>query len=103
MFGLSWGFYCYNENTMIKKQGVLGGILSVFISTLLFFLKGSQDRSSNRAGTWRQELMQRPQKDATYWLALHCLLSLLSHRTPDLQFRDSTTHNGLGPPTSITD
>jgi len=26
----------------------------------LFITKGSQDKNSNRAGTWRQELMQRP-------------------------------------------
>jgi hypothetical protein len=33
------------------------------------FLKGSQDRNSSRAGTWRQVLMQRPQRGAAYWLA----------------------------------
>jgi hypothetical protein len=26
----------------------------------LFIIKGSQDRDSSRAGTWMQELMQRP-------------------------------------------
>jgi hypothetical protein len=26
----------------------------------LVITEGSQDRNSNRAGTWRQELMQRP-------------------------------------------
>jgi hypothetical protein len=30
--------------------------------------EGSQNRDSNRAGTWRQELMQRPWRDAAYWL-----------------------------------
>jgi hypothetical protein len=30
---------------------------------------GSQDRNSSRAGTWRQELMQRPWRSAAYWLA----------------------------------
>jgi hypothetical protein len=31
--------------------------------------EGSQGRNPSRAGTWRQELMQRPWKRATYWLA----------------------------------
>ena len=30
------------------------------------------------------------------------LLNLLSYRTQDYQPRDGTTHNGLGPPPSIT-
>jgi hypothetical protein len=29
----------------------------------------NQDRKSNTAGTWRQKLMQRPQKGVAYWLA----------------------------------
>jgi len=49
-----------------------------------------------------QELMQRPWRDVTYWLASPGLLSLLSYRTQDHQPRDGTTHNGLGPPTLIT-
>ena len=44
---------------------------------------------------------------AAYWVASHCLLSLLSYRTQnhqpkdgttDHQPRDGTTYNGLGPP-----
>ena len=35
-------------------------IYSAYTSTWLFITKGSQDRNSNRAGTWRQELMQKP-------------------------------------------
>jgi len=46
----------------------------------------------------KQELMQRPWRDATYWLASPGLLSLLSYRTQDHQPRDGTAHNGLGPP-----
>ena len=31
-----------------------------YTSISLFNTEGRQDRDSNRAGTWRQELMQRP-------------------------------------------
>ena len=57
---------------------------------------------SHRAGTWRQELMQKPWRGAAYWLAYHGLLSLLSYRTQDNQPRDGTTHHKLVPPLSIT-
>jgi hypothetical protein len=40
----------------------------------------------------KQELMQRPWRDVTYWLASLGLLSLLSYRTQDYQPRDDTTH-----------
>jgi hypothetical protein len=42
----------------------------------------------------KQELMQRPWRDITYWLAFPGFLSLLSFRTQDYQPRDGTTHNG---------
>jgi hypothetical protein len=45
----------------------------------------------------KQELMQRPWKDVTYWLASPGLLSLLSYRTQDYQPRDGTTHKGTSP------
>jgi hypothetical protein len=43
-----------------------------YTGTSPFTIKGNQDRNSNRAGTWRQELIQRPWKSAVYWLALSC-------------------------------
>ena len=47
-------------------------------------IEGSQDRNTNRTGTWKQELMQRPWRDGTpNWLA---------------QPRDGTTHNGWSLP-----
>jgi len=49
-----------------------------------------------------QELMQRPWRDVTYWLASSGLLSLLSYRTQEYQSRDGTTHSGLGPLTWTT-
>jgi hypothetical protein len=45
----------------------------------------------------KQELMQRPWRDVTYWFASPGLFSLLSYRTQDYQLRDSTTH----PPWSL--
>jgi hypothetical protein len=58
-------------------------IYSAYTSTWLFITKGSQDRNSNRAGTWRQALMHRPWRSTAYWLASCGLLSLLSYGTQD--------------------
>jgi hypothetical protein len=73
---------------MTKKQVGEEMVYSAYTSTLLFITKGSQDWNSHRAGTWRQELMQRPWRGAAYWLASPGLLSLLSYRTQDYQPRD---------------
>ena len=62
-------------------------VYSAYTFVSLFFTKGSQDRNSHRAGTWRQELMQRTWRGAAYWLASPGLLSLLSYRTQDYQPR----------------
>jgi hypothetical protein len=82
---------------MAKKQVGEGRVYSAYTSILLFITKGSQDRNSHRAGTWRQELMQRPWRDVTYWIASSGLLSLLSYRTPALLSRDDTIQNGPSP------
>ena len=66
---------------MAKKQVGEERVDSAYISRLLFITKGIQDRNSHRAGTWRQELMQRPWRDVTSWLASPGLLSLLCYRT----------------------
>jgi hypothetical protein len=42
----------------------------------------------------KQELMQRPWRDITYWFASPALLSI---RTQDYQPRDGTTHKGSSP------
>jgi hypothetical protein len=34
-----------------------GRVYLAYTSTSLFMMEGSQDRNSNKAGTWRQELM----------------------------------------------
>ena len=49
------------------------------------------------AGSQRQELMLRPVRGATYWLALHGIFFLLSYRSRVHQLRDGTTHSELGP------
>jgi hypothetical protein len=46
-----------------------------------------------RAGTWRQKLMQRPWRDAAYWLVSHGLLSLLSYRAQNNQPRAQGWHH----------
>jgi hypothetical protein len=51
---------------MTKQQVEEKRVYSAYIFTLLFITKGSQDRNSHRAGTWRQELRQRPWKGAVY-------------------------------------
>lgn len=61
-------------------------------------IKGSQDRNPSRAGTWIQELMQKPGKGAACWTAPYGLFSLLHYRTQEQQPRNGTNHNGLGPP-----
>jgi hypothetical protein len=66
------------QNIMAKKQVGEERVHSACISTLLFIAKGSQDRKSHRAGTWRQEPMQAPWRGAAYWLASPGLPSLLS-------------------------
>ena len=54
------------QNIMTKKQVGEERVCLAYTSTLLFITKESQDRNSHRAGTWRQEQMQRPWRDAAY-------------------------------------
>jgi hypothetical protein len=82
---------------MTKKQVGEERTYSAYTSTLLFITKGSQDRNSHKAGTWRQELMQRPWRGAVYWIASPGLLSLLSYRTQEYQPRDGTTYQWTRP------
>jgi hypothetical protein len=68
---------------MTKKQLGKKRVCLAYTSTLLFITEGSQDRTSNRAGMLRQELMQRPWRNAAYWLASYGLLNLLSYNSQD--------------------
>ena len=86
---------------MTKKQVGEERVYSAYTSTSLFITKGSQDRNLHRAGTWRQELIQRPWRNAAYLSVSPGLLSLLSYRTQDYQPRDGTTHHGPSHPLSL--
>jgi hypothetical protein len=90
---LSQGFYSCT-NIMTKKQVGEERVYSAFTFTLLFITKGSEELTQGR----KQELMQRPWKYVTYWLASPGLLSLLSYRTQDFQPREGTIHNGPSHP-----
>jgi hypothetical protein len=59
---------------------------------ILVHTEESQDRNSSRAGTWKQELMQRPWRGAAYWVASLGFLSLLF-------IEPRTTSLGMAPPT----
>jgi hypothetical protein len=61
---------------------------SIFIiEHSMFITEECQNRNSNRAGTFRQELMQRPWRGAAHWLVHHGLLRLFSDRTQDHQHK----------------
>ena len=76
---MSWSeFLLMQQNTMTKKQVGEERIYLTYTSALLFITEGSQDRNSSRAGSWRQELMQRLWRGAAYRLAPRGLVSLLS-------------------------
>jgi hypothetical protein len=77
------------QNIMTKKQVGEEKVYSAYTSTLLFITKGSQDRNSHRPGTWRQELLQRPWRNAAYWLASFSGCFLIEPRT---------TSPGMAPP-----
>jgi hypothetical protein len=45
---------------MTKEQVGEERVYLAYISILLFIIEGSQNKNLNRAGSWRQDLMQRP-------------------------------------------
>lgn len=62
------------------------------------FRSGAPTGHNLKAGTHEEAM-----KESYLWLAVHGLLRLPSSGTQDHQLRSGTTHNGLGPSTSITD
>ena len=83
------------QNIMTKKQVGEERVYSAYTFHIPVYhqrksgLELKQDR--------KQELMQRPWRDVTYWLASPGLLSLFSYRTQDYQPRDGTTHKRPSP------
>jgi hypothetical protein len=53
-----------------QKQVGKERVYSVYTSTLLFIIEGNQGKNLNRAGTWKQELMQRPWRSSAFWLEI---------------------------------
>lgn len=85
-------------NTMTKNNLEKKRFVSAYKSQVTLYC-WANSRQELKAGTWRKELKQRPQRSAVFWLSL---LSLLSYTSQDHLPRNGTTHNGRGPPTAIT-
>lgn len=51
---------------MMKSIVEKGADLSYTSKHCLYILEGSQNKNSNRAGTWSQELIQRPCMSVAY-------------------------------------
>ena len=64
-------------------------------------MKGIQHRNSNRVGTWRPELMQRPWRNATYWLLSTFLYPKLLQNTTKLSALNSFSIKNLQFPSTI--
>jgi hypothetical protein len=94
-------YYSCDETSWTKQLGE-ERVYSAYTFTSQFIIKRSQGRNSSKAGTWSQELMKRPQRGTAHWLVPHGLLCLLSYRTQEHWLRVRNTHNGLGPPPSVT-
>jgi hypothetical protein len=66
-------FLVLNRVTIAVTKNNFERIGFIWVTVLhhwLFITKESQDRNSNRTGTWRrQELIQRLLKGAVYWFA----------------------------------
>ena len=86
-------FYCYDKTwtNNLEEDSV----------NLAYSFQSYSHTREVRAGTCRQELKQRPWKDAAYCLALHCWLSYLLYTALDHLPRGGTAHSGLHPPTPI--
>lgn len=80
---LSYGYIAGIKHPNRKQHsGGRGSVYSSLIFQVTVITEGSQSKNP-KAGTWTQELMQRPWKSATYWLSLHGLFSLFSYTTQD--------------------
>ena len=88
---------------MTERQVGKARIYLAYNPTSLFIMEEIQERNSNRAGSWRQELMQRPWRVLlTNLLPMACSACFIKEPRIN-QPRDGTTYNGLGPPPPTTD
>jgi hypothetical protein len=78
---LSQGFYSCT-NIMNKKQVGEERVYSAY--TFHTAINHKRKSGLKLKQVRKQELMQRPWRDVTYWLASPGLLSLLSYRTQDI-------------------
>lgn len=76
---LSSIYYCCDETPWPKATWERKGIIALTVPHGSSWLRAERERNSNRAGTGRQELMQRPRRSAAFWLAPHYFVST---RTP---------------------
>jgi hypothetical protein len=69
-------------------------ILPPFVVTIHFAVHQKKKSGLELIQGRTQELLERPWRGVTYWLASPGLLSLLSYRTQHYQPRDGITHKG---------
>ena len=79
---------------MTIEQAEEESVYWLTLFTFLLIIEQCQNWNTNRAGTWRQELMQRPWRGAAHQYDFLGLLKLLSKR--------NQAHNVLSPPTLVT-
>jgi hypothetical protein len=88
---LSQGFYPWTKHHEQEASWGGKGLFSLHFHTAVDHQRKS---GLELKQVRKQELMQRPWRDVTYWLASPGLLSWLSYKTQDYQPRDGTTHKG---------
>lgn len=72
-------YLCYCEETIWVKV-IWERKCLAFTSSLHPIIEKCQDLKSNRAESWRQKLIERPERGSADWLIHQGLLSLLSSR-----------------------
>ena len=65
-----------NEMQVEKERAYLA-----YTSTSLFITQGRQDKNSKQGRTLEAGADAEAMEGGVYWLASHCLLSLLSYKT----------------------
>jgi hypothetical protein len=95
---LSQGFYSCTKHHDQEASWGGKGLFSLHFHTAVHHQRKS---GLELKQVRKQEMMQRPWRDVTYWFASPGLLSLLPYTTQDYQPRDGTTHNGPFHPWSL--